>query len=371
MIRRPPRSTLFPYTTLFRSARDRIPGLRERRHAGPRLPRLLPARRRALARAPDTSCGSRPRLLRSPEASYGGPPAAVSPGCRARRTAQAARGICAAPSVFALQDFADRGEAAAIDFAYAVPTQRAKVLRRRISLVLVEAVLRKPPVEPAHLGIARGLRQDGCRRDHPHLRVAIDYRPNRDRKQRAMWAVEQYLVGRDRKRFHRAPHGEEARLKDIQAVDFFHARPSDGPGQRSILDEDREPFALARAQNLGIGDPGGRAPSRLEHHCGGANRSGERPAASFVDAADQADCSHGRSASVARAAVSLRRNRPILSRRSGSLRLTTGSLSEFSTAWARFSGVAWSLRNSGTRNSPAMMLGRPSHGRVPIFDIMP
>src|SRR2546425_12082183 len=26
MIRRPPRSTLFPYTTLFRSARDRPPG---------------------------------------------------------------------------------------------------------------------------------------------------------------------------------------------------------------------------------------------------------------------------------------------------------------------------------------------------------
>src|SRR6266699_4483549 len=34
MIRRPPRSTLFPYTTLFRSAGDRGPGadLRRRRH---------------------------------------------------------------------------------------------------------------------------------------------------------------------------------------------------------------------------------------------------------------------------------------------------------------------------------------------------
>src|SRR3712207_6866268 len=29
MIRRPPRSTLFPYTTLFRSLRARIPGLGE------------------------------------------------------------------------------------------------------------------------------------------------------------------------------------------------------------------------------------------------------------------------------------------------------------------------------------------------------
>src|SRR5690349_24218571 len=33
MIRRPPRSTLFPYTTLFRSRRDAAPNLRRRREA--------------------------------------------------------------------------------------------------------------------------------------------------------------------------------------------------------------------------------------------------------------------------------------------------------------------------------------------------
>src|SRR2546430_10811898 len=32
MIRRPPRSTLFPYTTLFRSERDRLVQLRDQRH---------------------------------------------------------------------------------------------------------------------------------------------------------------------------------------------------------------------------------------------------------------------------------------------------------------------------------------------------
>src|SRR3712207_7819275 len=46
MIRRPPRSTLFPYTTLFRSR-----GLRDRR--GGRLPRRLPGLRHGpLPRAP-------------------------------------------------------------------------------------------------------------------------------------------------------------------------------------------------------------------------------------------------------------------------------------------------------------------------------
>src|SRR5690348_17575140 len=41
MIRRPPRSTLFPYTTLFRSRHERghLSPSGERRRAGPRLPR--------------------------------------------------------------------------------------------------------------------------------------------------------------------------------------------------------------------------------------------------------------------------------------------------------------------------------------------
>src|SRR5690242_21584329 len=47
MIRRPPRSTLFPYTTLFRSARPRQRGGRQRAHARPRVERLLPAHRDA------------------------------------------------------------------------------------------------------------------------------------------------------------------------------------------------------------------------------------------------------------------------------------------------------------------------------------
>src|SRR5690349_24939676 len=56
LIRRPPRSTLFPYTTLFRSARlARVPAAPQaRRRRGPlhrqRLGRRLPPRRRAGAR---------------------------------------------------------------------------------------------------------------------------------------------------------------------------------------------------------------------------------------------------------------------------------------------------------------------------------
>src|SRR5690348_17600438 len=55
MLRRPPRPTLFPYTTLFRSAADRARG----RGAALRLrPPLCPDRRRArLVRGSRTRCG--------------------------------------------------------------------------------------------------------------------------------------------------------------------------------------------------------------------------------------------------------------------------------------------------------------------------
>src|SRR3712207_7710592 len=55
MIRRPPRSTLFPYTTLFRSVRD-VPRAGPRRHAAgerkSREPQILQRLRGERARAP-------------------------------------------------------------------------------------------------------------------------------------------------------------------------------------------------------------------------------------------------------------------------------------------------------------------------------
>src|SRR3989475_5478352 len=53
MIRRPPRSTLFPYTTLFRSLRTEVPQLHERRAAFPqRHGRFSVGERQPLAIAP-------------------------------------------------------------------------------------------------------------------------------------------------------------------------------------------------------------------------------------------------------------------------------------------------------------------------------
>src|SRR3712207_8540778 len=65
MIRRPPRSTLFPYTTLFRSGGVRVQGLglgQARQHQG-----LHNAHKRDPAREPSPPLPQEPLLLRSPE----------------------------------------------------------------------------------------------------------------------------------------------------------------------------------------------------------------------------------------------------------------------------------------------------------------
>src|SRR3712207_8593161 len=63
MIRRPPRSTLFPYTTLFRS-QDRCGHTRLRRHSGIRFTRRLESRGALLPTAPDSAANAQAGTLR-------------------------------------------------------------------------------------------------------------------------------------------------------------------------------------------------------------------------------------------------------------------------------------------------------------------
>src|SRR2546425_8753958 len=90
MIRRPPRSTLFPYTTLFRSDRRRVdatPGARGRRVPGAARALHAPAQQGPPLHAAARARGRRPR-------GTGGRPA---PPATARRRAGPAGGFWAAP----------------------------------------------------------------------------------------------------------------------------------------------------------------------------------------------------------------------------------------------------------------------------------
>src|SRR3712207_8832742 len=73
MIRRPPRSTLFPYTTLFRSARPRRP-----RGVAERAARRRARRRRTGRAARRRRRGARPPGRREPRRERGAPLAARS-----------------------------------------------------------------------------------------------------------------------------------------------------------------------------------------------------------------------------------------------------------------------------------------------------
>src|SRR3712207_8774459 len=64
MIRRPPRSTLFPYTTLFRSYRARSPGSREDRASRATIWWPPPARTTSTRATPSTGSQVQGRLRR-------------------------------------------------------------------------------------------------------------------------------------------------------------------------------------------------------------------------------------------------------------------------------------------------------------------
>src|SRR5262249_16965565 len=175
---------------------DRLAVSGKQGHAGPPPRGVLPPRRRALASAPAATRRARSRVL-CPPPSLDPRAAAAFPSLgRTRRAAQAGRGARAASA--ALEQLAHRTEAAAVGLAVSLAAQGLEVLRGRVALVLVEAVLWKALVEAAHLGVARRLRENRRRGDDLHLCVAVDHAPRRYAEIRAMRPVEEDLVGDER-----------------------------------------------------------------------------------------------------------------------------------------------------------------------------
>src|SRR5213078_276348 len=56
-------------------------------------------------------------------------------------------------------------------------------------------------------------------------------------------------------RIERAPHREQRRLENVEAIDLVAIRPADAEGERARADEEREPLALLRRQQLRVREP--------------------------------------------------------------------------------------------------------------------
>jgi hypothetical protein len=90
----------------------------------------------------------------------------------------------------------------------------------------------------------------------------------------------------ERETLQRSAHREQARLQDVEHVDFGGVRPADGPGARARADDARQPRAFCRLQLLGIREARD-APSRAQNDRSGDDRPGQGSAPRLIDAGRQ------------------------------------------------------------------------------------
>ena len=117
------------------------------------------------------------------------------------------------------------------------------MLAGRIALVARERILRIQRVHLMHVLVTHRLRQNRGRADRRLGRVAADDGAGRDgraqpRKPRQAVAVDDELVRAAVHGKHRAAHGEEGRMQDVERVDFRRLRPADPEAKRAAANLD-------------------------------------------------------------------------------------------------------------------------------------
>ena len=158
--------------------------------------------------------------------------------------------------------------------------------RRRITLVAGEPVAGIFQLESSHQPIPGHLGEDRGRPDGRNEAVSTDDGAGRTAEIRGPVAVHQHLQGPGIQRRDGSAHGEQAGLKDIDAVDLAGARVCHRPSQRSALDLGLQDRAPGGRQTLGVVQPGDGARG-VEDHGRGGDRPGQGPAAGLVDTGDQ------------------------------------------------------------------------------------
>src|ERR1044072_2342328 len=146
-------------------------------------------------------------------------------------------------------DLAHGGESRAVDCARPELLERAQMLRRAVAEVLIEAVLRIAPVQPAHESIAANLREDRRGADLGQQGVAVDARLRAIETRALAKPGDLPAVDADELRDsahleHGALHREQRRLQNVDAVDLRMARECDRESLRAAANLHAQPQPL-------------------------------------------------------------------------------------------------------------------------------
>ena len=168
-----------------------------------------------------------------------------------------------------------------------VRRESGHVLARSVAGVVVPNILRIAHAESRHEEIARDFGDDGRARNAEAPRIAVHDGRVRDGKRAHGAPVDHDAIRPDLEAVQRAPHGKNARLIDVDAIDLAHRGGAKRERDRALADLDGEADALIGRQSLGVVHSGDGARFGGHYHGAGDDGSRDRASAYFVDTGEE------------------------------------------------------------------------------------
>src|SRR5205823_2795243 len=188
------------------------------------------------------------------------------------------------PDQLALQD---GREAPPVMSREPVQRERCQVIRGTVALVALPRVRWMVPRQQLHQAVAHGFGDHGRGGDRVAVRVAVVDRVVRAAQLGTGQAVHQNAAGRHAQAGERAPHGEDARSADVDAVDLTYAGGPDAHRQRARAHHAGQPQAARGREQLRVAQTPDDRAVRRKHDGRGHHRTGEGTAACFIDTGDE------------------------------------------------------------------------------------
>lgn len=128
---------------------------------------------------------------------------------------------------------------------------------------------------------------DRRRRNRGDARIAAHNRFSQHRQPGQTVPINQHLDRFQSQTLHRPLHGQQARLQNIERINFSNARLPNRAAQRVGHDLIVQPLAARRAKRLGVSQALNR-PQVVKNDRSGHHRSSQRATARFINARVQA-----------------------------------------------------------------------------------